>query len=468
MSIIDWIMIGIYFIFLIFLMLYTRKAKSMDDYAVGSRQIPAGIIFATLSATFIGPGYSMGLADKAAGKGYIWVLIFFAFSLQTILIGKFVAPNLRKFSKAYSSGDIMGYRYGKLVKVISGIFSVAICAGFVGVIAKASGDIIHLITGIPFLWAVIISTIFVIIYSTFGGIKTVVLTDVFQFIILSIMVPLSLIFLIGTEGFETLINKVPKESFAISEAFSFPVLIGLFLGFFLGETLIPPYANRALMSKDSKSAKKGFIFTGIFSIAWFFVCATIGILGSTIIQSSSGSVFIQVLQKYLPIGLSGIAIAAIISIVMSSQDSILNAASVSFSNDILKTFSTRFADEKLALKSSRWLNVGIGIIATVFALNVPGIVEALLYCYTLWAPTIVLPLIIASIKKDVSPYAGLFAILSGGIATGIWEWVLSNPYQIPSLIVGVIINQIVFWSIQFLFGNKKIKNKLFIPVSEEA
>jgi len=100
----------------------------------------------------------MGLANKAADKGYIWLIVFLAFSLQTILIGYFVAPKLRQFSKAYTLGDVMGYRYGKLVKVISGIMSVVLSAGFVGAIAKASGDIISAFTGLPFLIAVIIST----------------------------------------------------------------------------------------------------------------------------------------------------------------------------------------------------------------------------------------------------------------------------------------------------------------------
>ncbi|MBK9317794.1 MAG: hypothetical protein IPM91_02410 [Bacteroidetes bacterium] len=120
-----------------------KRAKSIEDFAVGSRQIPSSIVFASLAANAIGPGYSMGLANKAAADGYIWFVIFLAFSLQTLLVGYFVAPRLRAFSNAYTIGDIMGYRYGKLVKYISGLLSILLCAGFVGAIANASGNIIN-------------------------------------------------------------------------------------------------------------------------------------------------------------------------------------------------------------------------------------------------------------------------------------------------------------------------------------
>ena len=462
----DWIVLVIYFIAIIVIIAMNNKANSMAEFAVGSKQIPGGIIFASLSATFIGPGYSMGLANKAADKGYIWFVIFLAFSIQTILVGKYIAPRLRLFSNAYTLGDVMGIRYGKLVKIITGILSVALSAGFVGVIAKASGDIISGITGLPFLWAVVLSTVVVIIYSTIGGIKTVVLTDVIQFIMLAVVVPLTLIFMAAESNMGDLINNTNPDLFSLSGHFPTITLFGLLISFLLGETLIPPYANRALMAKNDQEAKNGFLSTGAFSIFWFFVCASIGIFGAQLFPTSD-NVYLDVMNSYLPIGLLGLAIAALISIIMSSQDSILNAASVSFNNDILSSFSKKYKDDSTALRTSRWLNLIIGFIATIFALNVPSIVDALLYCYTLWAPTVVLPLIIGSLKKNVHPIAGLSAMVLGGVSTGIWEWGLGNPNGIPSLLIGVAVNQTTFWVVHIM-NLKPVNNSFLTPLETES
>lgn len=457
MHFLDWIIFVGYFLALIGIAFYSRISKSMEEFAVGSRSIPAGVIFATLSATFIGPGYTMGLANKAGSDGYVWLFIFLAFSLQTIFVGYYLAPKLNKFNGAYTIGDIMGLRYGKNVKIITGVISVAVTTGIFGIFVKAYGDIIHYATGADFLSGAILSTVFVVAYSTYGGIKSVILTDAFQFIILAIFVPLILFFIQFNVGFDKSFSDIPPNLLTLSDKFPIQTLLGLFISFLLGETLMPPYTNRALMAKDHFDAKKGFLWAGIFSIGWFIVCSSIGVLGAGQI-SNSQNLYLDSMNKFLPIGFYGFSVIAIISIVMSSQSSLLNSAAVSLNNDIIASFSNKVTDSRMGLHSSKILNLITGILATIFALQIPSLVDALLYCYTLWAPTIVLPFIIAIFKDDVKPSSGLWAITIGGAVTGIWEWGLNIPYQIPSLVVGVAANQIIFWSIHYLIKNDK-RNK---------
>jgi SSS family solute:Na+ symporter len=461
MNWIDIIVLVLYFIGLIFLAYKIKKAKTFDDFSLGSREIPTSLIFASLSATIIGPGYSMGLANKAAENGYIWLVVFLAFTLQTILVGSLIAPKMRKFKNAYTLGDIMGRRYGKAVQLISGILSVLLCAGFVGAIAKASGDIVSEFTGTPFIWSVVLSTVVVIIYSTYGGLKTVILTDTIQFIILAIGFPLTLVLIDYQVGLEVIFKDTPDNFLNLKDHFPPLALFSLFLSFFLGETLIPPYANRALVSKSSKATKKGFIAAGIFSGFWFFICATIGIIGITVFPNSENA-FLAVIQDFLPIGVLGLVIASLVSIIMSSQDSLLNAASVSLQRDVIRILQRKQLNP---LKTTKFLNIVIGVLAIVFALKATSIIDALLMCYTLWAPTIVLPLVIAVLYPKAKPTAGLVSIILGGLATIIWEWLLSVPYQIPSMLIGIIINQFSFWIVQFTF-NKPVSHRLLTPVSK--
>lgn len=462
MSILDWVMVFAYLFVLIGIVVFSRKARTMDDFAVGSRQIPRGIILATLTATYIGPGYAMGLANKSAANGIIWFAIFLAFSLQTILVGMFVAPRLRTYESAYTLADVMGSHYGKLVKFVAGVMSVVLCAGFIGAIANASGEIIQGITGVPFVWGVIISMLIVVCYSAFGGIKTVVLTDVVQFIVLAVSIPMVFVFMLKENGMAAIsqgLQQMPTNSFSGQE------IVAFVAAFLLGETLVPPYANRALMSKDSGHAKAGFVSAGAFSIAWFLTCSGIGILGRKYVGEESANVFLDSLHMFLPIGFYGIAIAGMISIIMSSQSSLINAAAVSFSNDVLGTLDVRGVFRRHELGGTRLITIIIGIVAAFFAINVQGVIPALLVCYTLWAPTIVLPLIFAVTVKRVSPYSGIAAILAGGSATGLWEWVLKSPHGIPSILVGIAANIIVFWIVHFITRNYTARG-LFQPLAQ--
>ncbi|MHC2071108.1 sodium:solute symporter family protein [Bremerella sp. T1] len=464
MTMLDTIVTATYFLALVVLVISGRRAKSMVDFAVGSREIPGTIVFATLSATVIGPGYSMGLANKVAGDGLIWLLIFFAFSAQTVLIGMFVAPRLREFTEAVSVGDVIGYRYGALCKVVTGILSVLLCTGIVGAIAKATGDILASATGLPFLWCVIGSTVVVVAYSTFGGIKSDIISDVFQFIVLAATFPLVL-FMMHTEfGLPELLEGVSTETSSLSGPSGLQ-LFSLVLAFFLGETLIPPYVNRAYAAANPRQARLGFLLTGGFSVAWFIVCASIGLLGRGVVDADSENVFMATLMYVLPSGLLGLAFAAMFSIIMSSQDSLLNAAAVSLQNDVLGQLTGNLKNHIDGIKLVKVITVLIGVTAMSFALVVPGIVEALMVCYTLWAPTIVLPLIIAVLMKGAHPYAGASAIFAGALATVAWEWILHVPYGIPSLLVGVTVNQAVFWSVQCVVTTSP-RNKWFAPLSE--
>ncbi len=451
---IDWLVVIVYLGALAALTLMVRRARSVEDFAVASRELPTPIVFATLAASYIGPGYSVGLAGKAADKGYVWFLIFSAFCVQTLVVGWFVAPRIQQFKTARTVGDILGQRYGRTTQFVAGLLTLALLTGFIGVMARASADIISEITGLPLIWAAAASAVVVIAYSTYGGIKADIANDVLQFIILSIGVPLLLIFAIRHNGY-SILSDAWTRSQPIGSALPPATLVGLVLSFLLGEMLIPPYTVRALAARDPTTARHGFALAAVFGIAWFFICATLGVVAHAAAPDEEpAGIFLYAMKHYLPPGLFALVLVAVVAIILSSWDSLLNCASSAFQCDLLSLLRPELRDSRFALASSRLLNVVIGIAATAFAVSVSGLVEALLYCYTLWAPTVLLPLLIAVFKRDVQPAAGLIAIFAGGIATGIWEWGLHQPLAIPSLVIGLAANQLAFWLTDLLLRTK--------------
>ena len=219
-----------------------------------------------------------------------------------------------------------------------------------------------------------------------------------------------------------------------------------------------------MAAKTEQYAKSGFLKAGMFTIAWFLVCASVGVLSAGQFPESQ-NVFLSAIKEYLPVGMYGLVVTVLVNIVMKSQDSLLNAASVALNNDLLGNYQKGNGRTTKGLFITRIFNVIIGIVAVIFAVNVPNIIDALLWCYTLWAPTIVLPLVIGVMKKNVKPISGLLAIIAGAIGTAIWEWGLHNPNEIPSLLVGIVCNQIVFWISQFAFS-KPINHSLLQPIKE--
>ncbi len=190
---IDNLIVLLYLAGVLFLGLWSgRGVKSLREYSVASRSYTTFFIFATLSASFIGGGFSLGNAEKVFVFGIINIVALWGFSVKEILVAKFIAPRMDNFPDVISAGDIMQQAYGRQSKVVTGFFSIILCAGIVGAQVGAMGYIFNVFTGIPQIWGITIGCGIVIAYSTLGGIKAVVVTDIVQFLILGIGLPLVL------------------------------------------------------------------------------------------------------------------------------------------------------------------------------------------------------------------------------------------------------------------------------------
>ena len=232
-------------------------------------------------------------------------------------------------------------------------------------------------------------------------------------------------------NFEALAAAVPATHLSLRGDYATVELAGLMASFFFGEMLLPFYCVRALAAQDPKQAGEGFMAAGLFGFPWMLVVVTIGVIGGgTVTGVATDQIFLKTMEAYLPVGVLGLVLAGIFGIIMSSQDSCLHSGSVAFSIDIFQHFRPNTPPATL-LRYSQWIVGVIGVVAILFALRVPNLIDALLYVYTLWAPTVVPPLIIGLLWKRVPRACGLAGIIGGGIGAAVWEWGLSNPYGVP-------------------------------------
>ena len=440
MQLLDWAVVALYIGALVLITVKARRTRLLEDFTVGSRDIPRAIVFATLGATYIGPAYTLGIAGNAAQHGYVWYLISVMVPLQTILMGKFVAPRLREYSNCHSVGHVMGEIYGPAARLFTGVLSFLFMSFVVGLIARGFGEVVQAFTDIPADTVIIFGTLPVIAYAAWGGVKTIILTDAIQFKALAATVPLIVFFSGYALDFPALAAAAPASHLTWQGTYSGAELAGLLISFFFGEMLLPPYCVRALSARDPEHASSGFIAAGLFGIPWMFVIVSIGVIGGVTLPGLAGdTIFLKTMEHYLPVGVLGLALAGIFGIIMSSQDSCLHSASVAFSIDIYQHFRPK-ADARTLLSYSQGIVVVIGVVAIIFALRVPNLVEALVLVYTLWAPTIVPPLVLGLLWRNAPKASGVAGIVGGVIGTALWEWVLASPYGVPSLVFGMASN----------------------------
>ncbi len=424
-----------------------RGVKNLTQFSVAGRSFKSMVIFATLSASFIGGGFSMGNAEKVFLFGIVNIFALWGFSLKEILVAKYIAPHMDNYKTAISVGDIMEVHYGKEAKIITGIFSVFVCAGILGAQVGAIGYIFHVFLNVPQIYGILIGCGIVIIYSTVGGMRSVIITDIIQFIVLSIGIPLTLIIgLSKVGGISAIQAAVPISHFTFLGGYkTILTFVTLFLTFLLGETLVPPYVQRLFLAKDTSHTRKGTLWSGLFSIPFFAITGGIGLIALTLKPDLDPNLSMPfVIKEVLPVGIRGIVIAGVISIVMSSADSFLNAASVSFINDVVTPLRKTKINIKQEISTVRFINLFVGVISVIFAIKIKSILDILIYSYNFWSPIILIPLIAAIMGAKVSKKNFFSGASAGIIGVIIWNFILHNPKGIDGLIIGIFCNGIAF------------------------
>lgn len=444
----DYLIVLIYLASILALGVFTsRGISNLQQYAVANRAYPAWIVFATLSASFIGGGYTLGNAEKVFAYGLVNVFALWGFSFKEIFVAKFIAPRMGQFRDCISAGDIMFKAYGKTGKIITGVFSVMLCMGIVGAQVGAIGYVFEVFLDMPRLWGILLGCSIVIIYVTIGGMKAVVITDIVQFGILVIGIPLALIFGIASVGgTKPLIQALPTDHLTLLGQMPLLAFISLFLTFVLGETLVPPYLQRLLIGKDAKAVTRGTLWSGLFSIPFFFITGSIGLVALVLAPDLNPNLAIPfVVESVLPVGIRGLVVAAIISVVMSSADSFLNSAAVSFSNDIVKPLSSQPMPVKQELLMTKIVTFMVGVLAVYFALSIQSVLDILIYAYQFWAPIVLIPLVAALFNYRAPSRHFCVAALGGAMSMVLWNVVDPLPVEFSGIIIGATVNGLLLW-----------------------
>ncbi|MBU8878408.1 sodium:solute symporter family protein [Bacillus sp. FJAT-29790] len=465
-SAIDLFLIIIYFLIVLWIGYYTmKKISSFDDYSVAGRSMPMALVYATIGATLVGGGATIGRVSFVYETGIVVFLALLGVVISQVLSGFFLAPRIRTMKNIYTIGDIMDFYFGRSGQLISSIIAFLFMASLFGVQVLAMGRILEPITGLPFVPLCIIGTLIIIAYTWAGGLLAVIYTDAVQFILLiASIATASLLGVHQMGGMTEIIEKVgainPDNLVIFGGPWTFSVFISAFLAFLLGDTLAPYYIQRYASSKTASVSKWSTVSFGVTYIFLTIVIMVIGLIGIIIFPDMKGDlVFVNFVKSYLPVGMVGIVFGGLLAVVMSTGSSLLNTAAVIYTRDIHSKLINKSATDKSLLNTTKYATLIVGIVGIVISLLIPNVMNLMLYTYTLWAPSILPPLVIALIwggpsERKVSPYAGPPAIIAGMLMTIIWLNFLGEPFGIPGIVMGIVTNLVVFGITHIMTANK--------------
>ncbi len=453
---IEYTIIVVYFIFIISKgVRRSREINDSDDFLVAGRNIGWFFLFCTMGATVVGGGASIGAIGRTYEWGVLMLLVSAGWYVHFIFSGLFVAPRFRD-AELYTVAGYFGFRYGKRSRFVAFLLSLFFSVGVLGAQMVAFGKIIStMIPELPYLYSVLIGGGIVILYSTAGGLLAVIHTDVYQFIILILGFTFTLFLCIPDLMSQTshISQIVPSEFFQIEGGKGWLFLITTFLAFLLGETFAPGYATRYCVAKDVRETRKGIVRVGVFlaftfPVILFFIALYARVHFPNI--DSEMALPKTILKLNNPV-IGGLIIAALMSAVMSSADSILNSLTAIFVKDLYEEYLSKSNPRpQQALLIARISSIVLGIMGIMLALVLPNVIDLLLLTYNLWAPGIILPVIFGVFSKQKSEALNLVIFITMALSTVATLIYMATPYKefIQPSVFGVMFSVIVFYTLK--------------------
>lgn len=414
LSTLDWLLIGIFFSvsLIIGLLVSKQSGKSFSDFFLSGRDMPYWLLGISMVATTFSADTPNLVTDLVRKEGVAGNWTWWAF-LITGMMTVFIYAKLWRRSGILTDLEFYELRYsGKEAGFLRGFRAVYLGVVFnilvMATVCLAAIKIGSTLLGVTPIQTLLVASIVTVVYSAIGGLKGIILTDFFQFIIAmigTIWAAVVIVNLPQVGGLENLIsheNVVGKTSFlpdfndreALLSFLIIPIAVQWWAAYYPGsEPGGGGYvAQRMLAAKDEKHAIGATLLFNFFHYAvrpfpWIIIALASLIIFPDLASIESAFPHINksvidddlaysAMLTFLPSGLLGLIIASLIAAFMSTISTHLNWGSSYVVNDIYKRFIDPDASERRLVRVGRLSTVILMICAAILALFLQSAKEA--------------------------------------------------------------------------------------------
>ena len=499
--VIDSAVLLLYFVLIISIGLYMgRKEENLADFALGRRQIAWWAILASLIAAETSAGTFFGTPGEGfTFRNYTYLQLALGTILARILVSYiFIKPYYDY--KVYSIYEYLTVRFGVGSKNAASavfLFTRVLASGarlYVAAIALALGY--EMVRGMRpnqtetlfiYIGAIVAIVLLTAIYTTLGGIKAVIWTDVIQasLMIGSALVALGLLYSSIPGGWHEIVQR--HGGFHVSDFITtglnpaktgwdkikgmFAIEYTIFAGL-IGSTFMTmsthgtdqDMVQRMLTAPDVRRSRRSVIMSGLADIPIAFTFLSIGVLLWVFYQThhdpnlpkTPNEIFCHYILYEMPVGIRGLLLAGIFATAMGSLSTALNALATSFTRDWYEAYINRTSTPEQSLSAVRWATVAFSVLMIVVA-------SITAYLVIVYPNVRIIPIVLGIYGYTYGSVLGIF--LAGMLTKSRGN----DRGNVLAMIIGFIVVAILSGlpnNLAALFGTTAYKQPQWLPVME--
>jgi solute:Na+ symporter, SSS family len=455
---IDFAIVAFYMIGILGLGIFSGiKVKDLQDYSVSRKPLSTFVLVTAIFATLVGGGSTMGVSEKVFSTGLVFLLACCGFVIRDLIIAIFIVPKFTQFKGCLTVGDVAAIYYGKTGKICVGIAGVLQGSIFLSMQLAAVGHLLDYYFNMPYQLGITIAVGIVIVYSSFGGIKAVTITDIAQFSVLIIAIPVTFtISLDMVGGFYGIFNSIPSEKLSFFPKSDDEIRFFSLLLVFILPYMDPALVQRLLMGRNTSQTRMALVISALGRVPYYGMVGILGLVAFILAPNLQADMaFHYLVSEILPVGVKGLVISGILAVIMSTADSFLHVAGLLLTHDVIKPIMGSKLSEAKEFMIARLVTAVIGTIALIGAFSNTDIIELNILAYAFWLPAIFVPLVSGIMGINANRRIFLLSSFTGVSTFTFWKYFIYDLTFIDSLLPAVIANALTFFTLVFI--KKKIK-----------
>ncbi len=401
----DWVLIAIYAISTIGLGVYfSRKQNSTEEYFVGGGNINSLLIGVSLFATLLSTISYLSIPGESAGKGPVILFSLLGYPLIYFIIAHVLLPVYMRH-RVTSAYELLEERLGLSIRLLGAVMFITLRLFWMTLLVYLAAKALTVMMGVDPKWIpliVLVTGVVSVIYTTLGGLRAVVVTDFMQTMLLfggALLVLLTVSWSLGGLGWfpTTWHPNWDTQPFFSFDPQTRVTVVGTILSVLTwyvctaggDQTVIQRFmattdlraARRAVATQLTVGVIVGLTLTLVgFALLGYFQANSGDLPEGMDLKANADDLFPHYIAFYLPMGVSGLVVAAMFAAAMSSIDSGVNSVTAVVMTDFLDRFGLKPRTEKGHVLVARLLALGIGltvVLGSSYMGYIPGNITAM-------------------------------------------------------------------------------------------
>ncbi len=431
-----------------------RRVHNTADYAVAGRSLPLAVVIATTFATWFGSETVLGVPAKFVQNGIGSVVEDpFGASMCLVFVGLFFAYKLYQ-RNLITIGDYYRQRFGRGVEIFCSLVIMVSYLGWVAAQITALGLVFNLITQgtVSIAQGMVIGTLIVLVYTLYGGMWSVAMTDFIQMIVIALGLIVIAWYAAGLAGgadkvLDYAVKNGKLQFFPTGGFKEWLFFSAAAMTMMLGSIPQQDVFARVMSSKDAKTAVRGPVIGGILYflfalIPMFVVMAAVIIMPeatTTLLKDDPQKVLPTLVMQKMPLLLQITFFGALLSAIMSTASATLLAPSTTFVENILRNIKPGMSDAA-TLKAMRISVVVFTAAVLTYAINMQGtpIYDLVSGAYQITLVGAFVPLVFGLYWYRATTQGAVLSIVLGIVIWLVFTYVPSLAESFPPQLAGLI------------------------------